>query len=492
MSATDLQHDAFQGTIPHIKPRLDQVLYFVATRGFVAEVFAVMSASATLWRESSLWQAGGPCTPGHPLHPSARVVNTRRGRRARTLLACAAARGSVARIRELLDLGADPSLPGAGGRTPMIEAVAGRNTAAVVALLACGTLYVPFSGKPDGHPVRAHAERFTAAVSAEGALFTTCLSGEPALVWDMSVPREPRLLARLMGDSVLHAAQIMRCVLPLPDGALAIGIDDGTVRVWRAPGSMFEPPRILRGHSSTIWSMCALPGGRTRRLFATASFDCTVRIWDYERPDSLAVLHGHTDFVLAVAVTSNGLLASSSRDHTIRLWDIRPLTEGAAGDSVCPVDVLSGHTGWVESLVSLRCGALASASDDGSVRIWRLEAPSSDPAVVGASDTQAGCSEVQRPASPAGKWTCATVLQNEGAVFGLRSMVQLVDGRLAVGSLGPAVVVWHNTWEASDSTPPAVSLELRGHTPDGVHALAVLPDGRLVSGCAGGIVRVWA
>jgi WD40 repeat protein len=84
--------------------------------------------------------------------------------------------------------------------------------------------------------------------------------------------------------------------------------------------------------------------------------------------DQLEVLHeltGHTDGVTDVAFSPDGtLLASSSRDGTIRLW--RVATGTSAG-------ILEGHTDIVWSLAISPDGTqLVSASDDRTVRMWSL------------------------------------------------------------------------------------------------------------------------
>ena len=61
-----------------------------------------------------------------------------------------------------------------------------------------------------------------------------------------------------------------------------------------------------------------------RQILATASFDCTVRLWEVARGpnQSPATLVGHRDAVLSAAFSPDGrVLATGSADSTIRLWE---------------------------------------------------------------------------------------------------------------------------------------------------------------------------
>ena len=75
------------------------------------------------------------------------------------------------------------------------------------------------------------------------------------------------------------------------------------------------------------------------------------------------ILSGHTDEVLSVAFSADGmLLVSGSGDKTIKLWDMR--TGGAT-------KTFSGHTEVVRSVsISVDCATIASGSFDQTVRLW--------------------------------------------------------------------------------------------------------------------------
>ena len=66
-----------------------------------------------------------------------------------------------------------------------------------------------------------------------------------------------------------------------------------------------------------------LPGGR--RL-VTASKDLTIRLWDAEAGEHLAVLHGHAAAVTALAAMPDGAaLWSGDADGVLRRWDLTAL-----------------------------------------------------------------------------------------------------------------------------------------------------------------------
>jgi WD40 repeat protein len=82
--------------------------------------------------------------------------------------------------------------------------------------------------------------------------------------------------------------------------------------------------------------MAFSPNGK---LVASASRDKTVRLWDSAMGASLQTLKGHSDYVWAVAFSPDSkLVASASHDKTVRLWN------SAIGASL---QTLKGHSDWV-------------------------------------------------------------------------------------------------------------------------------------------------
>jgi WD40 repeat protein len=81
--------------------------------------------------------------------------------------------------------------------------------------------------------------------------------------------------------------------------------------------------------------------------------------------------------VWALAVLCDGLLASGSRDNTIRLWD--------PASGACE-RVFEGHQGGVMALAVLGDGRLASGSSDNTIRLWDPARPNGAPRVLFVAD----------------------------------------------------------------------------------------------------------
>jgi WD40 repeat protein len=79
------------------------------------------------------------------------------------------------------------------------------------------------------------------------------------------------------------------------------------------------PMHTLAGHGGAVCAMAALPDGR----LATGSCDGTVRVWDVASGACSCVLRGHSREVSTlVAGLPEELLASGSEDGRVCLWDV--------------------------------------------------------------------------------------------------------------------------------------------------------------------------
>ncbi|XP_039613049.1 notchless protein homolog 1 [Polypterus senegalus] len=144
-----------------------------------------------------------------------------------------------------------------------------------------------------------------------------------------------------------------------PDGKkLASGCKNSQIFLWD-PNTGNQVGRVLSGHTKWITWLCWEPlhTNAECRYLASASKDCTVRIWDTVLGKCEKILTGHTQSVTCVKWGGDGLLYSSSQDRTIKVW--------RAHDGVL-CRTLQGHAHWVNTMALntdyvLRTGAFEPA-----------------------------------------------------------------------------------------------------------------------------------
>jgi WD40 repeat protein len=107
-----------------------------------------------------------------------------------------------------------------------------------------------------------------------------------------------------------------------PDGQkLASGSSDPTVRVWRTNSHtkfLFE----VHAHQDWVQSVVWSPDGDK---LISASDDQTVKFWDASTGDQIdQPCTGHTGWVYALAIScDSSFIATASRDMTVRLWSTK-------------------------------------------------------------------------------------------------------------------------------------------------------------------------
>ncbi|CAG2171511.1 unnamed protein product [Oppiella nova] len=190
-----------------------------------------------------------------------------------------------------------------------------------------------------------------------------------------------------------------------PNGQRLASADrNGTIHIWD-PKTGQQLGNALSAHKQWINSMVWEPfhcNPECRRL-ASASKDCSVKIWDTVLQKVVLTISGHLQSVTCVKWGGSGLIYTASQDRTVKVWtsDTGVLCRTLEGhahwvntlalstDYVLRTihiwdpktgqqlgNALSAHKQWINSMVwepfhcNPECRRLASASKDCSVKIW--------------------------------------------------------------------------------------------------------------------------
>ncbi|MFB6419825.1 MULTISPECIES: c-type cytochrome [Bradyrhizobium] len=212
------------------------------------------------------------------------------------------------------------------------------------------------------------------------------------------------------------------------------------------------------GGAAVLWAIVAVSpvhadmaghGGAVRALavsldgneLLSGGFDTAAIRWSLETDAAEQVLRYHADAVNAVAFLKDGRMVTAGADARIAVWTVGRQQ---------PDRVLEGHEGPIVALAASPEGTLlASASWDRTVRLWSL----SD----GTSRVLAGHSQ-----------------NVNGVAF-------TPDGKLLI-SVGYDLTM--RIWRLPGGQPEIVTL------PAALNAVAVAPDGEIVTGAVDGMVRM--
>lgn len=171
---------------------------------------------------------------------------------------------------------------------------------------------------------------------------------------------------------------------PFNDSLIASGSDDAKVFLWRVPDGFsthaaadgedpvdVQPVGRLTGHTRKVGHVLFNPSAEN--VLASSSGDYTIKIWDIEKGAAPLTLK-HPDIVQSLSWSADGaLLVTTCRDKKLRLWDARQEK---------PVQENPGHSGaknsravWMGEHDRIATTGFSKMSDR-QLALWDIKNPS--------------------------------------------------------------------------------------------------------------------
>jgi WD40 repeat protein len=202
------------------------------------------------------------------------------------------------------------------------------------------------------------------AISADGRRVASGSLDKTIRVWDINTGQCTHTLEG-------HESAFMSVDFSM-DGMRLVGgggfvwdiVSDHTIKVFSVgDGQTPTVLQTLQGHKNTVWGVKFSPDGKK---IASASWDCTLAIWNCESGEQVQRCRGHHGEVYAAAWSPDSkLVASGGGDNVAHVWSAETGTQAT--------DPLRGHTGKVSSVAfGADSCLLVTASFDTTIKVWDL------------------------------------------------------------------------------------------------------------------------
>lgn len=254
-----------------------------------------------------------------------------------------------------------------------------------------------------------------------------------------------------------------------PSSQIAVATNSEQIRLINRETLSCE---LLSGHTDIVMALAVSPDGK---WLVSASKDRTARLWDVKSRTLLATCTGHTEALGAIAMSQKlphfsmgaAFFVTGSSDKTLKMWSLKPLAAAYSDKkqveitALTTVGTVKAHDKDVNAIaVSPNDRFIASASQDKLIKVWHAQAGNGN-SVLSLAGT---CRGHKR-----GVWAVE---------------FSPVDQCLASASGDKTIKVW----SAKDFT---CLKTFEGHTASVLNVQFVCAGMQLMSAGADGLVKLW-
>ncbi|WP_299489892.1 pentapeptide repeat-containing protein [Acaryochloris sp. IP29b_bin.137] len=208
------------------------------------------------------------------------------------------------------------------------------------------TISVDWNAQGGGSISPAHS-----VLSGNGQVLARQYGEQPAQLWNLKK-------TQAIGSLVFKDDANYPLALNFSGDVLAVGNCNG-FSIWDLTTLTLK--HRFTGHADYLRYLAFSPDGQ---LIASSSWDNTIKLWNLEEESEIATLHEYTCVTCLTFSSTGSLFASGDRDGIIKFWDLETLSVLLS---------FRGHDRDVENLIfSADNQFLVSSGDDRKIRLWQI------------------------------------------------------------------------------------------------------------------------
>ena len=199
----------------------------------------------------------------------------------------------------------------------------------------------------------AHNDAIVNLIELHNKKIMTCSYDKSMKVWNIDA-----ITKKITCEEVIPVENKIMCLLEFEPNKILFGSQTAEIGLMDLAQSQSKKELFFfRGHLLGVNCLVKL----NQKLFASASNDTDIRIWDYYNRQCIKILSGHDSNIFCLIKLNDNLLCSSGADKIIKIFNWE--------ENKCVYNSDENNT-WIKSLLKLNNRTIISGSDDGVIKFW--------------------------------------------------------------------------------------------------------------------------